>query len=374
MKRCLMGVFALIILGALSCSKDDGVDTDTVREPDINVMLIGEDSERVYQYNYNAANDTEIQTDLTQELGLDSSYLTLRQNGDLLSFYTFASGNFSLIQKNVATGASTIEANFYAENSKQSILWGTNDEQNIYLGFFSPERTSNFGVLTIDISSGFQSELLIEEDIQNSYQPIYHQGKLILTYRDNLDNYKVAVVETATNSILTTLKFETQIPNIFIDDMGDVAILKSDSGENYSYTIYDASSFAPIDEGDFSLRRFFNPGILTARLIEEKLFYYGLYVQPAEVLFRPSVFDLNMDVETLFDMEGIVRRVEEASNKSIQLVSQGIDQKSRSYLVGYSNLGNADIFDGGMLVVSFDGELIRDIELPFVPTYFLIRE
>lgn len=186
------GISVLIIFVLLSCSKDEGVETGTINEPDIDVILVGEDLERVYQYSYNSLNDSEIQSDLAQELGLGNSYITLRQEGNLLSFYIFASGNFSLIQKNVETGASSLETNFYVENNERNIIWSTNDQQNIYLGFFEPQGSSNFGVL---------------------------------------------------------------VPNIFIDELGDVVILKSNQGENYSYAIYDADTFEPSVEIDFSLTR-----------------------------------------------------------------------------------------------------------------------
>jgi hypothetical protein len=373
MKISIKGIFALVIFTFLSCSKDDAVEAVTLSEPEFDIILVGEDAERVYQFDYNTVNNIEEQSDLTQELGLGSSYLTLRQEGDLLSFYIFSSGNFSLIQKNVATGASSLEANFYLDSNERSILWGTNDIKNIYLGFFSPQGTSNFGVLTIDIESGSQAELIIEDGIQKSYQPIYNQGRLLLTYRDSSDNYKVAVLDTATNTIMKRLEFGPLVPNIFINDMGDVVILKSNEGEDYSYAIYDADTFESTTEVIFSLTRYFEPGNLTARLVEQKLFYYSFYTQPAEVLFRPASFDFSTNTETLVDMEGIVNQIER-NGKNIQLISQGIDEKSSSYLVGYANLNDSSKLDGGMLIISFEGELIKNVELPFVPTYFLLKE
>ncbi|MFS4446276.1 hypothetical protein [Maribacter sp. 2307UL18-2] len=374
MKNYPKGIFALVVFALFSCAKDDGVDIEVSNEPNINITLVGEDLERVYQYEYDSSSGLEVQSDLTQELGLGSSYLTLRQKGDVLSFYIFSSGNFSLIQKNVETGQSSINSNFYTENNERNILWGTNDDENIYLGIFEPQGTSNFGVLTIDNANGMQRQLMIEEDIQISYQPIYHQGKLLLTYRDGLDNYKVAVVETATNNVIKRLDFGELVPNIFIDGMDDVVILKSESGENYSYTIYDTNTFEQIEEVEFPLTRYFDPGILTARFIGKELFYYSLYVQPAEVRFGPASFNFTTNSETLVDMERIVRQVEAESGKSIQLLSQGIDEQTGSYLVGYVEVNDNDQLEGGALIISSKGELIKNIELPFVPTYFLIKD
>ena len=91
MKISIKGIFALVIFTFLSCSKDDAVEAVTLSEPEFDIILVGEDAERVYQFDYNTVNNIEEQSDLTQELGLGSSYLTLRQEGDLLSFYIFSS-------------------------------------------------------------------------------------------------------------------------------------------------------------------------------------------------------------------------------------------------------------------------------------------
>ena len=73
-------------------------------------------------------------------------------------------------------------------------------------------------------------------------------------------------------------------------------------------------------------------------------------------------------------MERIVNEVEGDKGKSIQLISSGIDEKSVSYRAGYVNSNDSNTLNGGMLIVSFEGELIKHIELPFVPTYFLTQE
>lgn len=374
MKISLKGVLAFAIFAFLSCSKDDGGETVSLSESEINVILIGEAAERVYQYSYNSTDDAGIQTDLTQELGLENNYLALRQQGNELSFYTFALGKFSLFRKNVETGVSSFTENFYSENFGRTVLWGTNGDRNIYLGFFEPQNSSNFGVLTIDIETGVRTDLKIEDAIQTSYAPIFHQGKLILTYRDVSANYKVAIVDTDTNTIQNRLEFGALVPNIFIDEFGDVVILKSNRGENYSYAIYDPITYESSADIEFSLTRFFDPGFLNARLLNQELYYYQSFVQPAEVQFGPASFDLNTNLETVVDMIRIVNEIENNNGKSVRLISQGIDEESGVYLLGYANLNNSNTIDGGMIIVSFEGELIKNIELPFVPSYFLIKE
>ncbi len=66
------GISVLLIFVLLSCSKDCGVETLTSSKANIDVILIGEDLEIVYQYN--SLNNTEVQSYLRQELGLGSSY------------------------------------------------------------------------------------------------------------------------------------------------------------------------------------------------------------------------------------------------------------------------------------------------------------
>ncbi len=374
MKICGLSVSALLFLILFSCSKDDGGTIDGPSESVIDFVAIGEDTERVYQYSYNSANEIEEQLDLTQELGVSNTYITLRQKDNLLSFYEFDSGNFSLIQKDIATGFNATETNFYRENDERNILWGTNDENTIYLGFYEPEGSSNFGLLQIDNTTGSRTGLAIEEAIQMSFQPVYHRGKLWLTYLDLSNNYKIAIIDTESFSITRLLNFGAFLPNIFINDEDDVVVLKSIQGENYSYTVYDANSLEPGVEFSFALTRYFDPGFLNGRFIEDKLYYYVFYAQPADFRFGPAYFDLNSNEETLIDFISIALQVENELGKNIQLTSQGIDEENGTFLIGYANLNNSTSLDGGVIAVSFEGELLENIELPFVPTYFLTRQ
>lgn len=355
----------------ISCSKNDaGADEKVIVQP-ISFIAIGENEERVFQFVFDSKAENQEQTDLTAELGVNTTYLTLREDGNVLSFYSFASGKFSLAQKNVQTGATTLIADFYTETNERSILWGSNDEKSIFLGFFEGVGSSNFRVLTVEIASGTSVELIIEDNIKTSYQPIYHQGKLLLTYLDASNNYNISVIDVATNSIQKKLEFGKRIPNVLLNDFGDIVILKSEQGENYSYVIYDSVTLESNTEVDFALRRYFDPGVLSARLIENKLLYYSLYVQPASIKFGPAFFDFETNTETLLDIERLVFDFEVEKGQSIQLISQGYNEANEAFLVGYANLNDNAVIDGGVLIISYEGKLIENVALPFAPTYFL---
>lgn len=364
-----LGVLCLIL--SFSCAKDPLPSEGDVNGQAITFVAIGEDAETVYQYRFNAATDTGTLSNLTQEQGIKNQYITIRQVGDVLSFYSFSGGNFTLVQLDVVTNTNRNFENFYQESDQRSILWGTDNASNAYMGFFAPQGSKNFGVLTIDLETGAEQELMVAEAIQNTYQPFYYQGKLLLTYLDGTGDYQIAIVDTDTNTIQKRLYFGKSVPNILVNEDGDFAILQSEQGEQFSYAVYDALSLEPVLSRVFALRRYFFPGALKGRFIGDKLVYFSAYVQPAFVPFGPAFFDFNADTETLVDMQGIVAQVEQDLQKGIILLTQGYDQGSGSYLIGYANKDTGTSLEGGVIVISLEGKLMKTLELPFVPTYFL---
>ncbi len=362
---------ALCLMLSFSCSKDSLSSQGDVSGEAINFVAIGEDAETVYQYRFSAATNTGTLSNLTQEQGIKNQYITIREVDDVLSFYSFSGGNYTLVQLDVETKSNRVYENFYQESDKRSILWGTDNANNVYMGFFGPIGTTNFGLLTIDLETGAQQELMVAESIQNTYQPFYYQGKLLLTYLDGVGDYQIAIIDTDTNTIQKRLDFGKSVPNILINEDGDFAILQSAQGEQYSYAVYDAVSLEPILSRDFALRRYFFPGALKARFIGDRLIYFSLYVQPAFVPFGPAFFDFSTDSETLVDMEGIVAEVEQDLQKGIILLTQGYDAGSQTYLIGYANKDTGTSLEGGVIAISLEGKLIKTFELTFVPTYFL---
>jgi hypothetical protein len=365
-----LGVLLLVTF-LFSCSKDGvlEMEAENITIPDFKV--IGEDVENIYQYSYKGSLSQGTQINLTQSLGLSPAYLTLRQVSEVLSFYSFSSGNFSVVQHNVITEQSNAYPDFYSISDERSIIWGTNSEDLLFLGYFSPIGSDNFGLRTIDPETGNSTDISIAINVDKVYDPLYYQQRLILSYRGVDDNFHVTIFNTETRSIIQTFDFNSDIPNILIDELGNLGIISGKANNSFAYQVYDIESLILINEVNFNLNKYLNPGPLKGAIYENTLYYSNSYAQPSIVPFGPAYFDFVLDKNIIIDMISIVRQVEEETQFSIDLTAMQYIASDEVFVMGYGNIDNANMITGGILIIAKDGTLLERIEVPFAPTYFI---
>lgn len=373
MKRFLKGYRSVVLLVMLAACSTDGIEENNAQSREFpNFIVIGQNADNVYEFNYTSSSDTGETINLTQEAGIKIQYITLRQTGELLTFYSFLDGNFSAIQRNITTGEIQFFPNFYTVDDKRSILWGVNSEEKIFLGFYSPRGTSNLNLLAIDPKLGTQIDIFLENDVQQSFFPLYHSGKLFLTLLDTSNKYSVFVIDAANNSIIERLDFGDSKPSLAIDNAGNVAIIEGGSGANSVLSTYDFDTLEKLEGLQFSLGRSFKAGVLEAEIYDNTLFYTHLFGQPSPITFGPAFYDFTTGENSIINMISIVSTFEQQNQVNIELISWGFDSATENYLIGYGITGpGIAMLEGGVLVISLDGNLIQEISLPFAPTYFV---
>jgi hypothetical protein len=354
-----------------SCSKDSaaGVEEDQRRLPDF--RLIGEDAASTFQYTYDGTTGSGEAVNLTQTLGVNRSYLTLRQVGAVVSFYSFSSGNFSLYQQNTLTGQSVSFPNFYTVSEERAITWGANAEDQIFLGYYSPRGSRDFGVRFLDPSDGSFTDRVLESDIEQAFDPLYYRQRLLVTYKAGGGAYKIAILNTESGEVLQTLDLGAGIPNVLIDDTGDIGILL---GLGNSEFVYRTLAFETLEETTsrtFSLNEFFPAGPFQGSVFGTTLYYVNSYAQPAAVPFGPAYVDIVKGQNFNVDIVGIVQEVEAELGLDIDLTSLRYYEETGVFLLGYAQLNSQFQQEGGVVALSKTGNFIDRLPLPFVPTYFL---
>ena len=362
--------YVLFCAFTLGCSKeDDGLPGETTSFiPDFKV--VGEDIDNIYQFNYKAnQNDGDI-INLTTENNVALQYLELSQVNDLLTFYSFSSGNFSAIQVDAVTREEKVLSNFYTVSDERSILWGANSEDKIFVGYFSPQGSTNYGVRIIEQPGEEPLDINIEFSVSIVFQPLYYNGKLLLTYRDNQNQNKVSIMNTEANTLTGTLEFGGAKPSLFINEQGDIGVVLAMDDERQEYRVYDFETLELKHEQSFSLDRLFDTGPLSATESDDRLFYSYAYSQPSSVISAPAIYDFALNENSVIDMIGISQQV--AIEQSANIILSAIDYKveAKVFLVGYGKQ-DGNILEGGVLVISEKGELIENITLPFAPTYIV---
>lgn len=360
----------ILVVFLCGCANDDQDPPPAEDSAVKDFIVLGEDLENVYLYTYMPGMEGNL-VNLTQENSISNQFLTLRQNGEELTFYTFSAGNFSAIQRNVQTGDSRFLENIYSVSDDQSVIWGTNSPDKLFFGYYSPRGSNNFGMRTVDILSNGITDFLIEANVQNVYEPLYHAGKLFVTYRSATGDYQTLIYDASDSSLLASWDFDKVIPSVFIGEAGDIVVITGAGGNTYQQTIYNFDTLEILEETSFALNRFFPPGPLDADLIGNRLYYLNFYAQPSLVPFGPAIYDFILEENRLIDMVGIVQELEQESGEPITLTSYGYLAEGRSFLLGYTRDFNAGLFQGGVLVISETGELLENIQTPFIPIYFV---
>ena len=363
-------IIATLFLG---CTNDD-TQPELVSEVQMpNYTVIGENFQSVFQFNYDGTLDEGELFNLTAESNVNREYLTLRQVSDLLTFFSFAAGSFSAVQRNYVSGESTFLNEFYTVSSERSVTWGANSENKLFLGFFSPEGSTNYGIRTINLTTDEVIDLIVEFNVNDVFEPLYYGNRLLITFLDQQSNYKLSILDTDNNTIIRTFDFGKSVPSILINKDGDMIILNGNSASDYELTLYDLQTLEVIQQERFSINRYFSAGPIQseASIVNEKLYYLNLYAQPSIIPFGPAIYDFITKENRIIDMLSIVQQVQEEIGLDIELTAFDYNDKSNTFLMGYAKLVDEETLEGGVIVISEEGRLLRNTNLEFAPTRFI---
>jgi len=355
----------LLIVG---CSNDDNI----IKEPDeilaASFEVIGEDTEAVFQYTFDAKTNTSELLNLTSEIGVPTDYLTLRQTDDFLSFYSFRQGAFSLVIKNISTGATASFVDFYANGPGRSVVWGTNTLTNVFFGYFAPGDSREIGLQDVEIQNQTSLDVSIDIDIDLLFQPLLFNDKVYITFLDNQGEYKLSFYDTLTKSLGNIINFGDTPISIFIDDLDNLVVIKN--GIDATLELYDTNDLSFIRSSNLGFNSGFASGPVSGTVLSEnKLYYARPYIQPARFASGPAIFDLETQESFIPDFITIADEIEAGIGSNITITAQTYSSSRNMFFIGYSILTTPN--QGGVLQISPAGELIDNTSLPFFPSYIV---
>mgnify|MGYP003649649679 FL=1 len=284
-KRLIVFIFFITTL-LFSCSNDDVQETENIQ--DLNLTIIGEDLQDVYQYNFESLNNIETQINLSSELGIQNNYLTLREFEGSLSFYSFSNGAISLTQKNLATGRITSFPDFYTISAERSLVWGINDENSVYFGLYKPLGSTNLTLRVVSFTDMQGFDISLEFGISSLFEPLYDNGNLFITYLTGSENYKLLVYNVNAKAIVKTFEFGKEKPSFLITDLGDLAVFTQDVSNNTKFELFDPFSFLSISNSMLPIPLSFPAGPINGSIVKEKLYYQYVNTQPFEIENGPA--------------------------------------------------------------------------------------
>ena len=359
----------LSILFLSACSKDETFEKDNIREADIS--LIGSDLENIFQFDINTNTDVNLQTNLSTELGISNNYLTLRQFGNTISFYSFSNNAISLTQKNLSTSEVTFFPDFYKITSEKSLVWGINNDEFVYFGIFKPLGSTNLALHTVSLESLEGIDLSLEFGIEKLFEPLESNGKLFITYITGGGDYKIIVYDTGTDTIIKTFEYGRLKPSILIDDNANFAVFTQDDNENTFLEIFDSSNLLSLSRTELNFDHPFTAGPINASIVENKLFYQYTYPQPYQIERGPAVLNLSTSENTVLDMLGLINSINDEKGQLIRPFFGTYLTDKNMFAISYILQESIGSEIGGFMLISSNGSLEFQKNLNFIPTYFV---
>ncbi len=362
----LISGFALL---AFACSTDDVALENPAAS--ISLTMIGEDLSNVFQYDYLSETNTGTQTSLTDELGITNNYLTLRQLNSTLSFFSFGNDAISLYQKDLESGAVTTFPEFYGITTERSLVWGYTNEDSVFFGLFKPFGSTNLALRVVGLPNFEAFDVSLEFAIDQLFEPLYNNGKLFVTYRSGVGDYKIVVYDTDQNSIIKTFEFGVAKPSLLITDTEDLAIFTQNATDTIVLELFDTVSFLSISRKELQLDQPFSAGPINGSLIGDKLYYQYIYQQPSQLVSGPAIFDVTTGTITVLDLLGTISNLSQEAGFEIQPLPGQYLEKEGIFAISYVLQNPTDTELGGFLLMDLEGTLLAQKNLNFVPTYFV---
>ena len=85
----------------------------------------------------------------------------------------------------------------------------------------------------------------------------------------------------------------------------------------------------------------------------------------------PAIFDVASGENKILDLVGIKNRLENEENLYINVLISQYDKNEGIFLISYVKVNTEDSSEGGVLAISEEGELLTNLQLPFIPAYFI---
>ena len=145
---------------------------------------------------------------------------------------------------------------------------------------------------------------------------------------------------------------------------------------NGDYEIYNADNLDLKRKSNLDLKFFSEyPGFFKTQFIGNEMLFKLLYAQPSPVSYGPATIDLTTG-EILtgldFNLVAFWRELGGLLNASVGITTYSVDLKSNLVVVGFENT-NQNNKSGGVVYSNFDGEILKIVELEFIPDKIIIR-
>lgn len=358
-----------------SCSQTDEVD-EPIDEEDFvpfEISVIAKNSENIYQLDILGDTADILETNLSQTLDIPYNSRRTYTNGSKITFFDIQNGNYAFWQKDVVTGQSISQDPICEATENESWRYPlTSGDQIGLITYEFNESTEKNYLKIFDATTNTCNRFEIADFYipQNNYAHL-HKGRFYLYFTEiGGEAYSLKIMNTSNGEQIETLSFESAFSTTMDDEKLYLMFVDG------TYKILNLEDLSLLEEGMTNNPHLSHtPGLYSSNINQNKMVFNYSYPQPAALSSAPAIYDWTTNEIThggdfyLFDVD---RKLEDKYIEGFKFTAVEVDLESTILVAGYQNV--RDTNEGGIVYLTFEGEILMDIPLDYVPTEIIIRD
>lgn len=370
-------VFFLAIF--FSCSNTDEGGIAPPVEPENSLpfnitVLAGGREQDIYQVDILGNPEDKEVTNLSQTFGVPREYFELKVYGHEFIFldYNYGRTGFKIWQKDVVTGNAfdrTVSCELEeGEAPRFPLVYRDNYaliteispahlEFKNYLRVSNPETSSCSRFYLNDIYIGGRGSTYLHGDHFYLYAPEDPAGP------------SLTVINTTTGEQVQKLSFESEFSSVMSEDL---LFVQFSDGKYKSYKLQDLSLQ---QEGTIGAPLYNGRGFYSSTFDGTKMAFDYIYGQPSPLSTAPAIYDWATNKMTHggdFYLSDALRSIQTENQISARLKTARVNLKNNIIVAGYQD--GYEPNKGGVFFLNFEGEVLLNIPLDYVPFEIIMRD
>lgn len=361
----------------ISCStSDEGGEVPPVSAEDmvpVDISVFAKKNENLFQVDILGDPEDREVINLSETMGIPYIFQEMNIDGPKVTFFTLGGGSWEFWQKDVITGNTMRRSPICDPVDGEGWRFGKSSEDQLALmtvinqGHEWENYLRVYDPATDSCSRFFINDMWLPAP---EYAHLYKERLYVYSRSEQEAEFSLTIYNSNTGEQVERLTFGTEFRSTMSEEQLYLFF------PNGNYRTYSLTDYSPTAEGSTGNRNLFRTsGIYPTDFKGNKMAFDYSYSQPAPLSSAPAIYDLSVNEITHGGDFYLVDALRELQNQKEQVVvhtTVQVDLNSNIVIAGYKIYDESET--GGVLFLNFDGEILMDIPLDYVPFRIMIRE
>lgn len=363
----------LVLIVYVSCSPTDNPEEAENSAELFEVSVFAKDRESVFQVDLKRNNENPTVTNLSETMGAPFNYNDLKIKGSGISFFRLEGSSYAVSHKNVATG-NIINSDLMCEPGESEMrlfpIVSENELAMVTSVKTGENQYENYLKIYEGTGSACDRILLQGIDIRKRAGLFLHQGKVFAYQQEGTGVFALIKLNRETGEQEEKITFDTEF-RVSMNEENIFIVFPEGNWQSYSL-----ENFSPQNEGDVASRYLIaESGIYNYTFHGDRMTFQLPYPQPSALASAPAVYDWAENEVThggdsfLLD---VLQEAEREMEQSLRITTTKVNLENNIIVAGYEQLRSE--VKGGILYLTFDGEIIENVRLDLIPFEIMITK